>query len=86
MLSYKVFKTLTSLQNAELSPVMKCSTISASGIGKQVTSLQQLDKKIPKPQCRARNHISGKQAMTKNATTSSWYGAKTFFYISTSIL
>jgi len=48
-----------------------------SGIGKQVTSLQELDKKMPKSQRRARNDVSGKKAMTKNATT--WYGAKSFF-------
>jgi len=56
---------------------MKCSTVSASEIGKQVTSLQQLDTKMPKSQRRARNHVSGKNAMTKNATT--WYGKKSFF-------
>jgi len=48
MLSRQVFKTLTSLQIAELSPTMKCSTVSASEIGKQVTSLQQWDKEKTK--------------------------------------
>jgi len=38
----------------ELSPAMKCITVSASGVVKQVTSLQQLDAKIPKSQRRAR--------------------------------
>jgi len=48
-----------------------------SGLGKQVTSLQQLDKKMPKSQRRARNNASGKKAMTKRATT--WYGTISFF-------
>jgi len=77
MPSCKVFKTYISL------PTAKCRTTTSDevqhniSIRKQVTSLQQLDKKISKLQCRVRNHIPGKQAMTKNVTT--WHWAKSFF-------
>jgi len=55
-------QNVNTLQNTELSLAMKCSTISASGLGKQVTSLQQLDEKMPKSQRRARNDVSGKKS------------------------
>jgi len=69
----------------ELSPGMKCSTVSASGVVKQVTSLQQLDAKIPKSQRRARNHVSERTAMNKNAT-SSYEENNIFILISASVL
>jgi len=45
---------------------MKCSTAaSAPGNGRQDTALRQINEKIPKPQRRARNSVSGRTALCK---------------------
>jgi len=46
------------LQTVELSPAMKCSAVPEPGIGKQVTSLQQIDKKTPTVRQRTRLRLS----------------------------
>jgi len=65
---------------------MKCSTVSASEIGKQVTSLQQLDTKMPKSQRRARNHVSGKKCNDQERNYLVWEKIIFLIIISASIL